>query len=146
MKKFLSIALCMLAFCACATFVSCGDDDNESNDNAAVVTEDKQSTTENPVYWTTDASYTATKVNVLEFNSDQSTITRREYRNGSLNYSGTYSYRISGSTIYLTGEFDGKTQTVSATIKSWTSDKLIIDMGGETETYTKVTSIPYSDK
>lgn len=69
-----------------------------------------------------------------------------EYRNGTLNYSGQYTYAINGSTISITGEFDGKQQTVKATIKSWTDTQLVIDMGEETETYTKVTSIPYSDK
>lgn len=143
MKKFLSIALCMLAFCASATFVSCGDDDNNSNDNAAVVTPEKQSTTDSPVYWTTDASFSASKVNTLEFKTS-SMVERREYRNGTLSYSGQYTFAINGSTISLTGDFDGKTQTVSATIKSWTDTQLVIDMGGEIETYTKVTSIPYN--
>ncbi|MBQ9561732.1 MAG: hypothetical protein IJV10_05590 [Prevotella sp.] len=144
MKKFLSIALCMLAVFACATFVSCGDDDN-SNDNAAVVTPEKQSTTDSPVYWTTDASFTATKVTILEFKTN-SIVVNRQYKNGTLNYSGQYTFAINGSTISITGEFDGKTQTVKATIKSWTDTQLVIDMGEETETYTKVTSIPYSDK
>ncbi|MBR4269211.1 MAG: hypothetical protein IKQ47_05450 [Prevotella sp.] len=144
MKKFLSIALCMLAVFACATFVSCGDDDN-SNDNAAVVTPEKQSTTDSPVYWTTDASFTATKVTILEFKTN-SIVVNRQYKNGTLNYSGQYTFAINGSTISITGEFDGKTQTVEATIKSWTDTQLVIDMGKETETYTKVTSIPYSDK
>ena len=145
MKKIFSIAMCMLAVFACATFVSCGDDDNNSNDNATVVTEEKISTAESPVYWTTDASFTASKVNTLEFKTT-SMVVRKEYRNGTLNYSGQYTYAINGSTISLTGEFDGKQQTVKATIKSWTDTQLVIDMGEETETYTKVTSIPYSDK
>ena len=143
MKKFLSIALCMLAIFACATFVSCGDDDN-SNDNAAVVTPDKQSTTENPVYWTTDASFSASKVNTLEFKTS-SMVERREYRNGTLSYSGQYTFAINGSTISLTGDFDGSRRTVNATIKEWTDTKLVVDMG-EIETYYKVTSIPYSEK
>ena len=144
MKKIFSIAMCMLAVFACATFVSCGDDDN-SNDNAAVVTPEKQSTTDSPVYWTTDASFTATKVTILEFKTN-SIVVNRQYKNGTLNYSGQYTFAINGSTISITGEFDGKTQTVKATIKSWTDTQLVIDMGEETETYTKVTSIPYSDK
>ncbi|MBR1839212.1 MAG: hypothetical protein IJ782_01280 [Prevotella sp.] len=144
MKKIFSIAMCMLAVFACATFVSCADDDN-SNDNAAVVTPEKQSTTDSPVYWTTDASFTATKVTILEFKTN-SIVVNRQYKNGTLNYSGQYTFAINGSTISITGEFDGKTQTVKATIKSWTDTQLVIDMGEETETYTKVTSIPYSDK
>lgn len=144
MKKIFSIAMCMLAIFACATFVSCGDDDN-SNDNATVVTPEKQSTTDSPVYWTSDASFTASKVTILEFKTN-SIVVNRQYKNGTLNYSGQYTFAINGSTISITGEFDGKTQTVKATIKSWTDTQLVIDMGEETETYTKVTSIPYSDK
>ncbi|MBR1839802.1 MAG: hypothetical protein IJ782_04400 [Prevotella sp.] len=142
MKKFLSIALCMLAFCASATFVSCGDDDDNANDNAAVVTPEKQSTTDSPVYWTTDASFSASKVNTLEFKTS-SMVERREYRNGTLSYSGQYTFAINGSTISLTGDFDGKRQTIQCTIKSWTDTQLVVDMGGETETYYKVTSLPY---
>lgn len=145
MKKFLSIVMCLMALCVSATFVSCGDDDNNSNDNAAVVTPEKQSTAENPVYWTTDASFSASKVNTLEFKTS-SMVERREYRNGTLSYSGQYTFAINGSTISLTGDFDGKRQTVQCTIKSWTDTQLVIDMGGEIETYTKVTSIPYSEK
>lgn len=143
MKKFLSIVMCLMALCVSATFVSCGDDDNNSNDNAAVVTPEKQSTTDSPVYWTTDASFSASKVNTLEFKTS-SMVERREYRNGTLSYSGQYTFAINGSTISLTGDFDGKRQTVQCTIKSWTDTQLVIDMGGEIETYTKVTSIPYN--
>ena len=143
MKKFLSIALCMLAFCACATFVSCGDDDN-SNDNAAVVTPEKQSTTDSPVYWTTDASFSASKVIVMEFVSD-SKVVRREYKNNVLKEKGEFAFAINGNTMTITGDFGNGQQTVSASI-SWTETTLVVDMGEETETYTKVTSIPYSDK
>ena len=141
MKKFLSIALCMLAFCACATFVSCGDDD-DSNDNAAIVTPDKQSSTDSPVYWTTDATFSATHVTVLEFKTDSKVI-QSEYKNGSLSHSGTYTYAINGEKFSITGEFDGKTQTVTGTIKSWTDTQLVMTMEGETMSFTKVSSIPY---
>lgn len=144
MKKFLSIALCMLAFFACATFVSCGDDDNNSNDNAAVVTPEKQSTTDSPVYWTTDASFSASKVIVMEFVSD-SKVVRREYKDNVLKEKGEFAFAINGNTITITGDFGNGQQTVSASI-SWTETTLVVDMGEETETYTKVTSIPYSEK
>ena len=141
MKKFLSIALCMLAIFACATFVSCGDDDN-SNDNAAVVTEDKQSTAENPVYWTTDASFSASKVIVMEFVSD-SKVVRREYKNNALKSKGEFAFAINGNTITISGDFGNGVQTMSASI-SWTDNTLVVTTPEETETFTKVTSIPYN--
>ncbi len=146
MKKIFSIAMCMLAVFACATFISCGDDDNNSNDNAAVVTPEKQSTTDSPVYWTTDASFSASKVIVMEFVSDSKVI-RREYKNNVLKEKGEFAFAINGNTITITGDFGNGNgqQTVSASI-SWTETTLVVDMGEETETYTKVTSIPYSDK
>ena len=144
MKKFLSIALCMLAFCACATFVSCGDDDNNSNDNAAVVTPEKQSTTDSPVYWTTDASFSASKVIVMEFISD-SKVVRREYKNNVLKEKGEFAFAINGNTITITGDFGNGVQTMSASI-SWTDNTLVVTTPEETETFTKVASIPYSDK
>lgn len=140
MKKFLSIAVCMLAIFACATFVSCGDDDNKSTDNATVVTPEKQSTTDSPVYWSTDASLSASKIGVLEFKTT-SLVVRREYRNGTLRYENEYTFAINGNTISVTGDFDGQQRTVNATIKEWTDDKLVIDMG-EIETYYKVSSLP----
>ena len=144
MKKFLSLALCMLAFCACATFVSCGDDDNNSNDNAAVVTPEKQSTTDSPVYWTTDASFSASKVIVMEFVSD-SKVVRREYKNNVLKEKGEFAFAINGNTITITGDFGNGVQTMSASI-SWTDNTLVVTTPEETETFTKVASIPYSDK
>jgi len=143
MKKFLSIALCMLAFCASATFVSCGDDD-ESNDNAAVVTPEKQSTTDSPVYWTTDASYTATKVTVMEFVSD-SKVVRREYKNNVLKEKREFAFAINGNTITITGDFGNGQQTMSASI-SWTDNTLVVTTPEETETFFKATSLPYSEK
>lgn len=143
MKKFLSLALCMLAIFACATFVSCGDDDN-SNDNAAVVTPEKQSTTDSPVYWTTDASFSATKVIVMEFVSD-SKVVRREYKNNALKSKGEFAFAINGNTITITGDFGNGVQTMSASI-SWTDNTLVVTTPEETETFTKVASIPYSDK
>ena len=144
MKKFLSIALCMLAIFACATFVSCGDDDNNSNDNAAVVTPDKQSTTDSPVYWTSNASFPVSNENVvvIEFKTDSKLI-QREYKNGTLRHENTYTFAINGSTISITGEFDGKTQTMTGTIKSWTDTQFVMEFMGETMSFTKVTSIPY---
>ena len=143
MKKFLSLALCMLAIFACATFVSCGDDDN-SNDNAAVVTPEKQSTTDNPVYWTTDASFSASKVIVMEFVSD-SKVVRREYKNNALKSKGEFAFAINGNTITVSGDFGNGVQTLSASI-SWTETTLVVTTPEETETFTKVSSIPYSDK
>ena len=143
MKKIFSIAMCMLAVFACATFVSCGDDDN-SNDNAAVVTEDKQSTAENPVYWTTDASFSASKVIVMEFVSD-SKVVRREYKNNALKSKGEFAFAINGNTITVSGDFGNGVQTMSASI-SWTDNTLVVTTPEETETFTKVTSIPYSEK
>ncbi|MBQ9236300.1 MAG: hypothetical protein IJ183_00075 [Prevotella sp.] len=143
MKKFLSLALCMLAIFACATFVSCGDDDN-SNDNAAVVTPEKQSTTDSPVYWTTDASFSASKVIVMEFVSD-SKVVRREYKNNVLKSKGEFAFAINGNTITITGDFGNGVQTMSASI-SWTDNTLVVTTPEETETFTKVASIPYSDK
>ena len=144
MKKFLSIALCMLAIFACATLVSCGDDDNNSNNNSTVVTPEKQSTTDSPVYWTTDASFSASKVIVMEFVSD-SKVVRREYKNNVLKEKGEFAFAINGNTITITGDFGNGQQTVSASI-SWTETTLVVDMGEETETFFKATSIPYSDK
>ena len=144
MKKFLSIALCMLAFCASATFVSCGDDDNKSTDNATVVTPEKQSTTDSPVYWSTDASFSASKVIVMEFVSD-SKVVRREYKNNALKSKGEYDFAINGNTITVSGDFGNGVQTLSASI-SWTDNTLVVTTPEETETFTKVTSIPYSEK
>lgn len=146
MKKILSIMLCMMALCASVTIVSCGDDDDKNaNDNAAVVTPDKQSSTDNTVYWTTDATFPVSDVNVivLEFKTN-SMVVQREYKNGTLRHSGNYTFVINGSTMSLTGEFDGKTQTMNCTIKSWTDTQLVIEMEGETMTFTKVLSIPYA--
>ena len=144
MKKFLSIAVCMLAIFACATFVSCGDDDNKSTDNATVVTPEKQSTTDSPVYWSTDASFSASKVIVMEFVSD-SKVVRREYKNNALKSKGEYDFAINGNTITVSGDFGNGVQTLSASI-SWTETTLVVTTPEETETFTKVTSIPYSEK
>ena len=142
MKKFLSIVMCLMALCASATFVSCGDDDNNSNDNAAVVTPEKQSTTDSPVYWTTDASFSASKVIVMEFVSD-SKVVRREYKNNALKSKGEFAFAINGNTITISGDFGNGVQTMSASI-SWTDNTLVVTTPEETETFTKVTSIPYN--
>lgn len=145
MKKILSIMLCMMAIFTCATFVSCGDDDDKNaNDNAAIVTPDKQSTVDNPVYWTTDASFTATKVIVMEFVSD-SKVVRREYKNNALNEKGEYSFVINGNTLTVTGDFGNGQQTISGNF-SMSETTFVFTMPEETVTFTKVTSIPYSEK
>ena len=141
MKKFLSIALCMLAFCACATFVSCGDDD-ESNDNAAVVTEDKQSTSDSPVYWSTDVTYSASKVEVLEFVTNSKVI-RREYKNNVLKEKGEYAFSIDATNGIMTlrGDFGNGVQTVKCPY-SWTETQLVVTMGEEVQTFTKTDKLP----
>lgn len=141
MKKFLSIALCMLAVFACATFVSCGDDDN-SNDNAAVVTPEKQSTTDSPVYWSTDVTYTASKVEVLEFVTD-SKVVRREYRDGVLKEKGEYTFSIDATNkiITLNGDFGNGVQTVKCPY-SWTETQLVVTMDKEVQTFTKTDKLP----
>lgn len=142
MKKFLSIALCMLAFCASATFVSCGDDDNNSNDNSAVVTPEKQSTTDSPVYWTTDVTYSAEKVEVLEFVTD-SKVVRREFKNGALKEKGEYTFSIDATNkiITLRGDFGNGVQTVKCPY-SWTENQLVVTMGEEVQTFTKTDKLP----
>ncbi len=141
MKKFLSLALCMLAIFACATFVSCGDDDN-SNDNAAVVTPEKQSTTDSPVYWSTDVTYSASKVEVLEFVTD-SKVVRREYKNNVLKEKGEYAFSIDATNgiITLSGNFGNGVQTVKCPY-SWTETQLVVTMDKEVQTFTKTDKLP----
>lgn len=144
MKKLFFFMPCLLAMLMSMTFVSCGDDndDNSGGDNSKVVTENKTSTSSSPVYWAEDPTFSG-KQDILEFVTSSKVI-RREYNGTTKTFQGTYTFVINGSTISITGVFDesGKTQTVTATIQSWTDTKLVVVMQGETQTFTKITSLP----